>query len=91
VLQIVELAAQFNVKVNPHTYSSAVNTAAAIHIALCAERPSIFELMPLPSVMQVELATNPIRHTDGWVMAPDAPGLGVTVNEDAVGKYTMDI
>ncbi len=91
VLQIVELAAQFNVKFNPHTYSSAVNTAAAIHIALCAERPSIFELMPLPSVMQVELATNPIRHVDGWVMAPDDPGLGVTVNEDAVRKYTMDI
>ncbi len=91
VLQIVNLAAQFNVKFNPHTYSSAVNTAAAIHIALWAKRPSIFELMPLPSVMQVELATNPIRHIDGWVMAPDGPGLGVTVNEDAVHKYTMEI
>ncbi len=91
VLQIVELAAQFNVKFNPHTYSSAINTAAAIHIALCAEKPSIFELMPLPSVMQVELATNPIRHVDGWVVAPDEPGLGVEVNEEAVRKYEMEI
>ncbi|MEO0561380.1 MAG: mandelate racemase/muconate lactonizing enzyme family protein [Chloroflexota bacterium] len=91
VLQIVELAAQYNVKFNPHTYSSAINTAAAIHIALCAERPTIFELMPLPSVMQVELASNPVRHTDGWVTAPDTPGLGVEVNEDAVHKYLMEI
>ncbi|NDJ61598.1 MAG: mandelate racemase/muconate lactonizing enzyme family protein [Chloroflexi bacterium] len=91
VLQVVELAAQFNVKFNPHTYSSAVNTAAAIHLALCAERPSIFELMPLPSVMQVELATNPIRHVDGWVTAPDAPGLGVEVVEETVQKYLMEI
>lgn len=91
VLNIIELAAQFNVKFNPHTYSSAINTAAAIHIALCAERPSIFELMPLPSVMQVELASNPIRHVDGWVTAPDTPGLGVDVQEDAIRKYLMAI
>jgi L-alanine-DL-glutamate epimerase-like enolase superfamily enzyme len=91
VLEIIELAAQFNVKFNPHTYSSAINTAAAIHIALCAEMPSIFELMPLPSVMQVELATNPVGHVEGWVTAPDGPGLGVDVNEDAIAKYLMEI
>ncbi len=91
VLKIVELAAQYNVKFNPHTYSSAINTAAAIHIALCAENPTIFELMPLPSVMQVELATNPLTHDEGWVTAPDLPGLGVEVNEDALQKYQFDL
>jgi L-alanine-DL-glutamate epimerase-like enolase superfamily enzyme len=91
VLKIIELAAQYNVNYNPHTYSSAVNTAAAIHIALCAEKPTIFELMPLPSVMQVELATNPVTHQDGWVTVSDEPGLGVQVNEDAVHKYQFEI
>ncbi len=91
VLKIVELAAQYNVKFNPHTYSSAVNTAAAIHIALCAEKPTIFELMPLPSVMQVELVSDPIQHQDGWVTAPDKPGLGVEVVEETVYKYQFEV
>ncbi|MCA9891771.1 MAG: mandelate racemase/muconate lactonizing enzyme family protein [Anaerolineae bacterium] len=90
-LKIIELAAQYNVKYNPHTYSSAINTAAAIHLALCAEKPTIFELMPLPSVMQVELATNPITHEEGWVTAPDLPGLGVEVDEAVVRKYQFEI
>ena len=91
VLKIIELAAQYNVKFNPHTYSSAINTAAAIHIALCAEKPTVFELMPLPSVMQVELATNPLQHQDGWVTAPDTPGLGVEIVEETVHKYQFEI
>jgi len=34
---------------------------------------------------------NPIRHVDGWIYAPEGPGLGVEVNEDIVHKYTMRV
>ena len=32
-----------------------------------------------------------LRFEDGRVYAPDGPGLGVTLNEDAVAKYTVEL
>ena len=37
--------------------------------------------------MQHELVTNPIGHVDGWVSAPEGPGLGVDVDEAVVRRY----
>jgi L-alanine-DL-glutamate epimerase-like enolase superfamily enzyme len=87
--RIIQLAAQYNVSMDAHTWSSAINTAASIHLSLCAARPSIFELKPFPNPMQHELVTKPISHQDGWIYAPEAPGLGVEVIESVVHKYMM--
>ncbi len=87
--KITQLAARYNVSMDAHTWSSAINTAASIHLSLCAARPTIFELKPTPNPMQHELVTNPIGHTDGWIYAPEGPGLGVEVIEDVVHKYTL--
>jgi L-alanine-DL-glutamate epimerase-like enolase superfamily enzyme len=72
---------------NAHSWSSALNTAAALHLAVAASNTLIFELKPVPSPMQHELVTNPIGHVDGWVSAPEGPGLGVTVDEAVVRRY----
>ena len=87
--KITQLAAKYNVAMDAHTWSSAINTAASIHLSLCAMRPTIFELKPTPNPMQHELVTNPIAQKDGWIYAPEGPGLGVDVIEDVVRKYTM--
>jgi L-alanine-DL-glutamate epimerase-like enolase superfamily enzyme len=86
---IIQLAARYNVGVDAHTWSSAINTAASIHLSLCATNATIFELKPLPNPMQHELVRNPIGHVDGWVYAPEGPGLGVEVIEDTVRKYLL--
>jgi len=39
--------------------------------------------------MQHELVESPFEQMNGWVEAPDAPGLGVTVREDVVKKYLL--
>jgi L-alanine-DL-glutamate epimerase-like enolase superfamily enzyme len=39
--------------------------------------------------MQHELVSNPFNHRDGWIYAPEGPGLGVDVNEDIVHKYLL--
>lgn len=87
--KIIQLAAQYNVAMDAHSWSSAINSAASIHLSLCAKLPSIFELKPLENPMQHELVKNPISHQDGWIYAPEGPGLGVEVDEKAVRKYTM--
>lgn len=87
--KIIQLAAQYNVAMDAHSWSSAINSAASIHLSLCAKLPSIFELKPLENPMQHELVKNPISHRDGWIYAPEGPGLGVEVDEIVVRKYTM--
>jgi len=87
--KITQLAAQYNIGMDPHCWSSAIITAASIHLALCATRPTIFELKPFKNPMQHELVKNPIGHVDGWITAPEGPGLGVEVIEDTIHKYEI--
>jgi L-alanine-DL-glutamate epimerase-like enolase superfamily enzyme len=56
-------------------------------VAVAASNTLLFELKPVPSPMQHELVRNPIGQTDGWVTAPEGPGLGVEVDESAVRRY----
>jgi L-alanine-DL-glutamate epimerase-like enolase superfamily enzyme len=60
-------------------------------LQLCAVSPSAFivEYSLLPNPLQSELATNPITVKDGQIIVPDRPGLGVTINEGFVKRYTV--
>ncbi|GAB4520632.1 MAG: D-galactarolactone cycloisomerase [Anaerolineae bacterium] len=87
--RIIQLATRYNVSMDAHSWSTAINAAAALHLSLCAERPTIFELKPRENPMMHDLARNPITQVEGWVVAPEGAGLGVDVNEDTVRKYTV--
>ena len=86
---IISMAAASGLAWNAHSWSSALNTAASLHMAVAAPNTLIFELKPLPSPMQHELVRTPIEQRDGWVSPPDAPGLGVEVDEAVVSTYQI--
>jgi L-alanine-DL-glutamate epimerase-like enolase superfamily enzyme len=82
-------AAGRGVQVVPHSWSSALNTAAALHVlATCPTAPT-FELKPHPSPLQHELVAEPFDPVDGEVLVPDRPGLGCEVDEAVVERYTL--
>ncbi len=85
--RVIEMAAAAGRSWNAHSWSSAINPAAALHLSVAAANTLIFELKPIPSPMQHELVTNPIDQVDGWVSAPTGPGLGVDVDESVVARY----
>ena len=86
----IEYAALHHQLYNPHSWSTALNTAASLH--LCASVPNckVFELKPNPNPMQHELVSNPIAPSGGYVTPPAGPGLGVTVREEAVRQYLFE-
>jgi L-alanine-DL-glutamate epimerase-like enolase superfamily enzyme len=88
--KVIDLAAAAGVAWNAHSWSSALNTAASLH--LCAASPNVLvlELKPEPSPMQHELVADPIEMDGGWIDVRDAPGLGVTVDEGAVRRYVVE-
>lgn len=86
---IINMAAAAGLSWNAHSWSSALNTAAALHLSVAASNTLIFELKPVPGPMQHELVTNPIEQVDGWVRPPDGSGLGVDVDEQVVVSYSF--
>ncbi len=88
--KVIQLTAQTGLSANAHTWSSAVNAAASLHLTAAAPHYIVFELKPLPNPMQDELVTNPIRQRDGWIDVPEGPGLGVEVDERVVSKYLLE-
>jgi L-alanine-DL-glutamate epimerase-like enolase superfamily enzyme len=85
--KVIDLAAAAGIDWNAHAWSSALDTAASLHLAAASPNVRVLELKPLPSPMQHELVRNPIEMRAGWVDVLDAPGLGVEVDEAAVQRY----
>ncbi len=86
---VIRAAAAAGLSWNAHSWSSALNTAASLHLSAAASNTLLFELKPVPSPMQDELVRNPIHQADGWVSAPTGPGLGVEVDESVVHGYAF--
>lgn len=85
-----QLADAARVGIVPHSWSSALNTAAALHVFAASRNVVVFELKPNESPMQHELVTHPFVQVDGMIAVPDAAGLGVEVDEAVVGRYSFD-
>jgi L-alanine-DL-glutamate epimerase-like enolase superfamily enzyme len=87
--QVIDLTNAAHLFINAHTWSSAINTAAALHLTAIATNYIVFELKPVPSPLQYELVKTPFEQKDGWVTVPEAPGLGVEIVEETVEKYSF--
>lgn len=88
-LRIAALADAYQIGLAPHMWGGALMFSAGLQ--LCAVSPSAFiiEYSLLPNPLQSELVAEPITVEDGQIIIPDRPGLGVTINEDFVKKYTV--
>jgi len=70
-----------------------VGTAAALHLA--ASIPNFFiQQIPSPDaeedlLMRKELTSLSEIATEGFMELPKAPGLGITINEKAIEKYSV--
>ncbi|HYM13818.1 MAG TPA: mandelate racemase/muconate lactonizing enzyme family protein [Bryobacterales bacterium] len=86
------IAETYYVAVAPFHRGGPVATAAALHLA--ASLPNFFlQEIPFPAAsddgaMRMELATPPVEQArDGYFALPPGPGLGVTLNREALEKY----
>jgi L-alanine-DL-glutamate epimerase-like enolase superfamily enzyme len=88
--QVIDLAAAAGQSWNAHAWSSALDTAASLHLSAASSNVLVLELKPEPSPMQHELVSDPIEMHNGWIEVRDAPGLGVSIDETAVRRYVFE-
>lgn len=78
------LATRHRKVINAHAWSTAVTTAASLHLTLASPNTEIFEYKPFPVIVQDEMVEEKLWHRDGWAYPPDGAGLGITIREDVV-------
>ena len=87
---VIKLIEAQNLQWSAHTWSSALNTAASVHLMANSTHGVAMDFKPHESPMQHELVRDPWVQEDGYLAVRDQPGLGVEVREDIVQKYLFD-
>ena len=86
--KIAALAEAHNVSVVPHNPLSPVSTAACIQLAACIPN---FALQEYPLGEDVppksEIVKSTLKLENGFLIIPDAPGIGVELAEDAAERH----
>jgi len=69
-----------------HYTASPVSTAAMLHLNLSVPNCAVQEYAPFASWMN-EVVPNSLTTEDGYLLRPDAPGLGIDLNEDRIPAH----
>lgn len=88
--KIAALAEAHNTTVSLHTFSGPVLTAAATHLEIALPNVATHEWWPTvdePGAMPGMMTT--LRREGGWLLAPEAPGLGATVEPDHLEPFEI--
>jgi len=89
MMKIAHLAEAFGMKCEPHSWGSTITQAAHLHVMLAIENCDFFEL-PVPEGVFDRGFKNKIRiDKDGYVHAPNKPGLGIEIDWDEIEKNTI--
>jgi L-rhamnonate dehydratase len=72
-----------------HCYTSPLTVAASLHWLSTCRDAFIFEDCVDDSPLRHKLTNERVQAVDGWIVVPDAPGLGVTLDESFVKAHLV--
>ena len=79
--KIAALAEACHAEIAPHLYAGPVEWAANVHLAATLPNLSMVETIGTGGGFHGDLIGGAIRWDDGFLLPPDAPGLGIDVDE----------
>jgi len=97
--RIADLASTENVAVRPHIWNSAVGLAAAVQFSASVPDYPHTRNVPDPMMVEFDRSPNPLREeiletpfdpSGGSLDVPQEPGLGISVDQDAIERYRID-
>ncbi|MDA4137005.1 MAG: mandelate racemase/muconate lactonizing enzyme family protein [Thaumarchaeota archaeon] len=87
--RIIELAHINNVMWVPHNWSTAVNAAASIHLAVSSPDGFLCEFKEEPNPLVHDLVKRKFEVKKGKLQVPEGPGLGIEINEKVLAKLKV--
>jgi len=88
--KIAGMAETHHAQIAPHLYCGPVVGAANIQLAACSPNFLILEGIENWGGFHAEILKTPITWQDGYVIPPDAPGLGVELNETVARAHPYE-
>ncbi|NBR38551.1 MAG: mandelate racemase/muconate lactonizing enzyme family protein [Alphaproteobacteria bacterium] len=93
ILEARKIAAMAEVhyaQIAPHLYCGPIVGAANVQVAAASPNFLILESIEEWGGFHADILTTPMRMEDGYVIVPDAPGLGVELNEEIARNHPYD-
>jgi L-alanine-DL-glutamate epimerase-like enolase superfamily enzyme len=72
-----------------HSFTTDINVAASLAMLACLPEAPFVEFCVEESPIRRDLIRNPIRIKDGYAAVPEAPGLGIEIDESAAERYAV--
>jgi 2-dehydro-3-deoxyphosphogalactonate aldolase len=85
--KIAGMAEVHHVQIAPHLYCGPVVGAANIQLATCSPNFLILESIERWGGFHAQILRKPIRWSEGYVIPPTEPGLGVELNEEVALQH----
>ncbi len=86
--KLAAIAEVFNAQMAPHLYAGPIEWAANIHLA--ASIPNLLIIETIETPFHHNLIKGSIQVENGFVQAPQAPGLGIEVDEELARAHPFD-
>ena len=82
--KISAMAESYHIKVIPHNPLSPVSTAACVQLDASIPNFALQEYTGEDKYPKSDLIKNPIKLENGYLIVPEGPGLGITLNESSL-------
>ena len=85
--KIAAMAEARHIAICPHNPSGPVANAATLQLAACTPNFFIHETMAVDVPWRAEICNEHVAFAQGRMTIPDAPGLGIDLNEEAIAAH----
>jgi D-galactarolactone cycloisomerase len=89
IQKIAGLAHEHNVAVSFHTWGDAIALAASLHLSAALKECTVMELDTTYNPLRAELLPEPLSVENGFMTPPNKPGLGVTLDPEALERFAF--
>lgn len=88
--KIAAMADTYFIPVAPHNMVGPVATMASVHLCACIPNFLVLEFQLGDVPYRDELIDKPVPIENGYLQIPEEPGLGISLNKEAVAKYLVE-
>ena len=88
--KIAGMAEAHYAEIAPHLYCGPVEGAANVQLSACSPNFLILESIQTWGGFHAKILKTPIRWEDGYVIPPEAPGLGVELDEEVAAAHPYE-
>lgn len=90
IKKIAAMAECHHIPLCPHNPSGPVANAATLQLAACIPNFHVLETMATDVTYRGEVCREAVGFANGMMSIPDAPGLGVDINEEAIAEHPYE-